>query len=530
MKSNNNKIVELHGPCPNPKCGSSDAYCIYEDGHGHCFSCGYHKFIEKKEADFKELSDEVFTYEFIPHRGLNKNSLTKYEVKTKIKSDGEPVSVGFKYPNGSFKIREIEKKAFTTQGDIAKAGLFGRDKFAAGSAKSVTITEGEYDAIALYQVLGSPVVSVRSSVTAQSDCAIDRSWLNSFERIYLAFDADEPGRDAAGKVAKLFDYNKVYDVKFSGGSRKDANDYVREGADAELRACWQNAKRYLPDSLVSSFSEFEKILKEPLKDGIPYPFPTLNYMTYGIRTGETVLFTAQEGVGKTEVMHAVLYQLLKGTKDAIGAIFLEEPKRRLLQAMAGLELKKPVHLPDSNCEPDEVVAALKQVVTDDDRLHVYSHFGSDDPETLLDTIRFLVSARGCRRILLDHITMAVSGLAGENERRALDYLSTRLEMMVKELDFSLLLVSHVNDDGLTRGSRNISKVADIRIDLTRDIKASDPIIRNTTNLMVSKNRFCGRTGPAGQLLFDPNTYSYEEIYDGKVFAANDNDGNSILVA
>ena len=26
------------GPCP--MCNSSDAYAVYEDGVGHCFSCG----------------------------------------------------------------------------------------------------------------------------------------------------------------------------------------------------------------------------------------------------------------------------------------------------------------------------------------------------------------------------------------------------------------------------------------------------------------------------------------------------------
>ena len=405
--------------------------------------------------------------------------------------------------------------------------LFRSDKFASGSHKYVTITEGEYDAIALHQVLHSPVVSVRSSVTAQSDASIDRSWLNSFERIYLCFDGDEPGRDAAAKVAKLFDYNKVYEVRFPGGDRKDANDYVKAGESDELANIWWSAKKYLPETVVSSFTEFEKILKAPVKQGIPYPFPTLNYMTYGIRTGETVLWTAQEGVGKTEVMHALEYQILKETNDAIGAIFLEEPKKRHLQAMAGLELKRPVHLPDSGCTDGEVYSAFKQAVGADDRLHLYSHFGSDDPDVLLDTIRFLVSARGCRYVLFDHITMGVSGLGGENERKALDYLSTRLEMMVKELDFALMLVSHVNDDGLTRGSRNISKVCDIRVDLSRDVKNSDDRKRNTTNLMVSKNRFCGRTGPAGQLLFDPYTYTYSETYDE---IANDNNGAKKLAA
>ena len=514
------KVVDLHIPCPNPKCSSSDAYCTYEDGHGYCYSCTYFKPPDKKTEDFKEVSDTVFTYEYLPHRGLTKESLARYEAKTKVNSEGKPISIGFKYPNGSYKIRDLEKKAFTSQGDISKAGLFGRDKFTAGSHKYVTITEGEYDAISLNQVLRTPVVSVRSSTSARLDASIDRSWLNSFERIYIAFDADESGRTAASNVAKLFDPNKVYDVKFPGGARKDASDYVQAGEGDLLTNLWWNAKRYLPDSVISSNAEFKKILEAPVKTGVPYPFPTLNYMTYGIRTGESVLITAQEGVGKTELMHAIEYQLLRETDSAIGAIFLEEPKRRHLQALAGLHLAKPVHLPDTGVSDSEIFVALTKAVQVDDRLHLYSHFGSDDPEVLIDTIRFLVSGRSCRYVLFDHITMAVSGSSGENERRQLDYLSTRLEMLVKELDFALIMVSHVNDDGLTRGSRNISKVADIRIDLTRDVISPDDRTRNTTNLMVSKNRFCGRTGPAGKLLFDPFTYSYSEVADG--WPTNDN--------
>jgi twinkle protein len=215
-------------------------------------------------------------------------------------------------------------------------------------------------------------------------------------------------------------------------------------------------------------------------------------------------------VGKTEVMHAIEHQLLVETDDPIGAIFLEEPKRRHLQAIAGIHLQRPAHLPDSGVSDEDTFQAVQDVVRVDERLHIYSHFGSDDPEVILDTIRFLVSARGCRYILLDHITMVVSGLGGKDERTSLDYLSTRLEMMVKELDFALVIVSHVNDDGLTRGSRNISKIADIRLDLYRDVTAVDPIVRRITRLVVSKNRFCGRTGPAGELLFDPVTYTLTE--------------------
>jgi twinkle protein len=499
-----NDIEELHIPCPD--CGSSDALCKYKDGHSYCFSC----LTWTGPEGGKEFHEDKFTYEYLPYRGISKDTYRFFNALTKIDGDGKPVSIGFKYSNDSYKIRTLDKKGFFTKGEIGKASLYGRELWNGSPRKTITITEGELDALSFYEVLRSPVVSVKSAATAGSDAGMERSWLNEYERIYLAFDGDEAGRRAASAVARLFDPNKVYDIRFPGGSRKDANDYLRNGERDELAQLWGNARRYVPEQIISTFSEFEKVIHEQPKTGVSYPWPTLNYMTYGIRTGESVLITAQEGVGKTEVMHAILHNLLTETKDAVGSIFLEEPKKRLLQAMAGIHLQRPVHLPDSGVSDSETFAAVQKVVREDERLHVYSHFGSDDPEVILDTIRFLVTARLCRYILLDHITMVVSGLGGDNERRALDYLSTRLEMMVKELDFALIVVSHVNDDGLTRGSRNISKIADLRIDLTRDIKNADPTIRRTTHLMVSKNRFCGRTGPAGQLLFDPKTYTLTE--------------------
>lgn len=518
-------LVERHIPCDD--CGSSNARCVYGDGHSHCYSCNTHIPGKREKEDF--LTD-TFTYEYLPYRGIEKETFRFYDTKTKIDSEGKPIAIGFPWPNGSMKVRTLPK-GFHTIGDVAKGGLYGRNKFTGG--QSVIITEGELDALSMYQVLRVPAVSVRSSSTGKLDAAIDRSWLNSFERCYLAFDGDGPGRDAADEVAALFDYNKVYQIKFPGGTRKDANDYLRNGEGEELVRLFKSAKRYAPDTIVSSWSDFEKILHEVPKTGVSYPFPTLNYMTYGIRTGESVLVTAQEGVGKTEFLHAIEHHLLKETDDAIGAIYLEEGKKRHLQALAGIHLQRPVHLPDCGVTDAEAYSAVQEVVRTDERLHIYNHFGSDDPESILDSIRFLVAARGCRYILLDHLTMVVSGASGDNERRALDYLSTRLEMMVKELDFALIVVSHVNDDGLTRGSRNISKIADIRIDLQRDIKALDPIIRRTTHVMVSKNRFSGRTGPAGDLLFDPHTYTLNEdfgIAAEIMNAANDNFYKEVIAA
>lgn len=506
------KITEGRLPCP--KCPSSDAYHIYEDGHGYCFSCEYFK--PSKE----EYIDLSFTYEYLPWRGVTKATMEFYDVRTKIDGDGKPISIGYKYPDGRYKVRDLGEKAFRWEpgGNAGTGSLFGSDRFTPGAHKYVTITEGELDALSLHQVLGGPVVSVQSSVTAGRDCISARSWLNSYERIYLAFDNDTNGRAAEAAVARLFDYDKVYYVKFT--SRKDANEYLQAGEEAELKNIWWAAKKFKPDNIISDLDSFDKELIGAPKMGIPYPFKKLTEMTYGIRPGEVVLITAQEKVGKTEFMHFILHSLLKETDDAVAGLFIEETRRRTLQAIAGIELGRPVHLPDSGVAQAEVIETVRKVVGRDDRLHLYTHSRSDDPESVLDSLRFLATACSCKYVLFDHPGMAVFGLGSDNERILLDALSTKSAMMVKELGFSLIVVSHVNDFGQTRGSRYLGKVCDLRIDLTRDTASVDERVRNTVHITIPYGRFCSQSGPVGSYVFDPWTQRYQEI-------ANDNDPSNL---
>jgi twinkle protein len=176
----------------------------------------------------------------------------------------------------------------------------------------------------------------------------------------------------------------------------------------------------------------------------------------------------------------------------------------------GYHVKKPVHLPDSGFSNEDILKSYKELTKEEDRVHVYGHFGSDDPDIILDIIRHLVVVSGCKFVFLDHITMLVTGFEDEDERKKLDYISTKLAMMTRELNFTLFLISHVNDDGKTRGSRNIAKVADLIVALDRDIEHADPEIRNTTNITVKGNRFSGRSGPACPLFFSTESYTLSE--------------------
>lgn len=503
------KVTDQKCPCGN----SSRGYAIDAHDHGFCFACGKNFWPDgiKPEGAEDYVPDET-TLQYVPWRDITRDTMQFYGVQTEM-AGNTPKAVLFPYANGQTKVRLRAEKKFYVNGEVkATTGfLFGRDKFNAGSAQAVTITEGEMDALAAFQMLGSkyPVVSIRGASSAESDCTADHDFLNSFDKIYIAFDNDEAGRNATRKVAALFDFNKVYHVKLD--LCKDANEYLSSGKAQDFIKTWWNSKRFLPEGVLSTFEEFDGILdNEETKASVPYPLQKLQEMTYGIRTGEFILVTAMEGIGKTEVLRNFEHHLLKTTNENLGIIHLEESKGRTLKGLAGLELAQPVHLPDTSVSKKEIKGALHTLLGRDERLHVYSHFGSDDPDVILDTIRFMAGPCRCRYIFLDHITLVVTGLQSEDERKQLDYLSTKLAMMVEDHDFALFCVSHVNDDGLTRGSRNISKVADLHIHLDRDITAPTAELRNITELTVRKNRFAGKTGPAGRLRFNGDTFTLTE--------------------
>ena len=122
-------------------------------------------------------------------------------------------------------------------------------------------------------------------------------------------------------------------------------------------------------------------------------------------------------------------------------------------------------------QKEDIKEALHGLIKREDRLHIYTHL----VQTTLLLFLILLDL-WWPRVIVGIFSLIISLwqflVLEDDERKALDYLSTRLTMMVKELNFGLILVSHVNDQGQTRGSRNISKIADCWIHLERDKQSS----------------------------------------------------------
>ena len=236
----------------------------------------------------------------------------------------------------------------------------------------------------------------------------------------------------------------------------------------------------------------------------------MNELTYGIRLGELVTFTADPKIGKTQVLREVVYSALSNTDKGMGLIFLEEPNKHTLLGLMSLSANKPLHLPDVRDEvSDAELRGYFESVYPDSRVVLWNHFGSNSIDRVLDKIRHM-AALGCKYIILDHLSIVVSDQQGD-ERKRLDEIATKLKTLCMELNVSVLTVIHQNRKGEIRGTMGIEQLSNIVIKLFRNKLDEDPWRRNITKVVVQDNRFCGRTGPACYLYYEPTTGRLSEL-------------------
>jgi len=476
--------------------------------------------IKQRSSDTGQYdASQGVIHKDLPQRKLNLHTLEKYGVGVR------GTDIVFPYGNNSSaKVRINGEKNFKSEGDWnGSPFLFGQERFNAGG-KRVLVVEGEFDALAAFQMLGSkyPVVSVRNGAqSALRDCRNNYEWLDSFESIIFNFDNDDPGQAAQHKCAELFAHKSFVMTPINGV--KDACDYIK-GRSKEYSDSFWMSQKWTPQGIVAGSSIYDDVMKPLAEADCMYPYDGLNKMTYGIRQGEMVTITAGSGLGKSQFVREIVWHMLQNHDEKIGLMFLEESVPKTGLSIMSLAAGKPLHLPDCKATQQEKDDAFTQTLGTD-RLFLFDHFGSSEIDNIVSRVRYLAKAVGCRYIFLDHISIVVSAQSNGDERKAIDEIMTKLRTLVQETNIALICVSHLkrpdskgHEEGAAtslaqlRGSASIAQLSDMVIGLERNGQAEDDTERNTTRVRVLKNRFCGTTGPACSLLYSLNTGRMDE-YD-----------------
>lgn len=404
-------------------------------------------------------------------------------------------------------------KTFAFIGNPKAAPLYGQWLWRDGG-KMIVVCEGEIDAMSVSQVqnLKWPVVSVQNGAQGAARSvrkALD--FLNKFETVVFMFDMDEPGRAAAIECAKLLPPGKA---KIASLSLKDANDMLKANRGSEIVEAIWGAKEYRPDGIIGVDDVWDAAMKEESVPSVSYPWEGLTKKTSGIRKRELVTITAGSGIGKSLFCREIAYDLIANKHWKVGYIALEESPKRTVLGVAGVGLNRPLHLNRSGVADDELTGIHDRLK---DRLFLYDSFGSVDPDNLQERLRYLAVGLQCDALVLDHISIAISGLEDIDERRALDVMMTKLRSLVEETGVAMFVVSHLrrpaqsdkgHEQGLQtslaqlRGSHAIAQLSDMVIGLERNQQGDNP---NETVMRVLKNRYTGETGEAGSLFFNKET-------------------------
>lgn len=508
------------------ECGSSDGNGIYSDGHQYCFVCQTYKHpdqaaeapnLESKPRDpFGDNNWLAGDYIDLRKRGIS--AATCRDLGYAVgEYQGQPCHIAPVYDDKGRLVAQklrLPNKEFRVLGDLKQGGLVFQNK-CKPNGKRLVVTEGELDALSYATVAPSwQVVSVPNGAAGAAK-SIKRSleFVESFDEVCFMFDSDEAGTEAARECAQLLSPNKAKIVTLP---LKDANDMLVAGRIADLKNAVYNAKPYSPEGIVQGSDLSVQELQAVTPKGKAMPFVQLNSMVRGLRKRELVMVCAGSGIGKSTFTRELGYHLSVEHGQKVGYVMLEESVAKTAQAMVALDNNVPLgdlmETP-SILTDDQWNASFKKVV---EPSAFYDSFGSSEIDNLMSKIRYLAVGLECDFVVLDHVSMVVSG-GTDDERKSLDILMTKLRSMVENTGIGLIAVSHIKrgsgdksyNEGaqisLTslRGSAALEQLSDVCIGLERDQQSEDE--GDIAQIRLLKNRPFGQVGPAGFLKYDVPT-------------------------
>lgn len=544
------------------KCGSNDANSVYIDEDDqlsyHCFSCKFtipsashkekegtkvrsstKKVIEKESKMSKANISEDQTNEVKEktsakgngYRSISDETTKFFGVRTEYDETTAEVAARY-YPVtkdgvlGGYKVREAPKNFYAIGNTGNDCDLFGSFRFKSGG-KYVLIVGGEEDAMAAYQMFkdysvskGMDFVTAVVSVTvgeanASKQIAANYEFLNSFDNIIIGFDNDEVGRKGAEKIIPSLPRGKIRIASWSKG--KDPNQLLEEDNSKAFLSDFYGAKGYVPAGVLGSGELYERIMEQTLVQKVPFPpfMKKLNEMLVdGIPLGHIVNIAASTGLGKTTLINELIYFWIFNSPHMIGVVSMELGAGQYGEVLLSRHIGRKLALMSTEdklnlLKTDKLISQsdeLFKTVDGADRfMLVEDREGS--LEALQSVIEELVISSNCKVIVIDPLQDILDGLSNEDQSIFMKWAKG----LIKSHNITFIYINHMRktaagqEDKQTEndihGSSTITKSASVNILLSRDKYSENEDDRNTTKIMLSKNRLAGLTGPAGELYY-----------------------------
>jgi twinkle protein len=378
-----------------------------------------------------------------------------------------------------FKLRSIQDKS--KQMLLPKGGswgLFGLH-LVPNDIKSVVLTEGEFDAMAVRQATGMYALSLPNG--ARSLPVEVLPMLERFDRIYLWTDNDAAGREGAEKISAKLGIGRCYLVEPNESHRKtsstsesasknegaestsdrslpkDANDALRQGFD--LAAILRDAVPRKHNQIIS-FSDLRTDAMREIAatlgydidgsgrpgSGVPYrSLPALQQLLKGHRLGELTVVTGPTGSGKTTLLSQLSLDLCsQGVRTLWGSFEIKNSRlvATMLQQVASGKVISEYdsylpqlveNTPSPSSSSDHSYDLNGNMYANKKEFHKYvqagdvmanlplfflKFFGSTDVEQVIDALEYASYVYDIDHVILDNLQfMMSSNLIGRGMER-----------------------------------------------------------------------------------------------------------------
>ena len=382
-------------------------------------------------------------------------------------------------------------------------GLFGWHTVPA-DATSVVVTEGEYDAMAVYEATGRPAVSLPNGCRSLPLEVLPL--LERFDTVYLWMDNDGPGREGAEKFANklgakrcLIVSPKPEHVDAKGRSPKDANDALRMGLDLDDML---DKSEIMPHEQLLRFEDFrEQVLHEIINPdkytGVGVSsLPLFTSIIKGFRRGEMTLITGPTGSGKTTFLGQLSLDFAEQGVNTLWGSF-EIKNTRLVSKLLQQFSREP--LPVGQPDKLEDLRALADRF-EDLPLHFLRFHGSADIDAVIEAMKYAAYVHDVEHVILDNMQFMISrdqrGGSSYDKFDMQDIAIAKFRKFATENNVHVTLVCHPRkeDEGVRLGissvfgSAKATQEADTVLILQNDGK--------TKCIEVKKNRYDGTLGMA----------------------------------
>jgi twinkle protein len=498
--------------------------------------------IKQNTTDHKTNKKEILTgsHQDLPGRNISARTCKLYNYLTGtyqgklchiaeyLDSENRVVANHIRLPAKQFR--------WTGDADTKKLQLFGAHL---GSEGTLILTEGEIDAMSVYEALScnswrvqgnwkwcvASIASGAGSAEQQITYTTNLDWILGFDKVILFFDADSTGKEAVQKVAQSIG-RRVYIAQ--NFPYKDANEAWQKRDEKAIRTAIENAKAYRPDVIVPASSLWERLLKPDLTRGYSFPWEGWNLLTKGLQPGELWMLSGGTGIGKSLFSRSICLHLARqGVTCAY--IGLEETVDTTLARMMSEEVGKKVYLMGEAERAEIQDELMRAFMPIEEHIYFMDRFGGDNFESFVNNVRHYVLVEGCKVVFLDHFSLLADGIAlGTDQRRAIDKCIKELKTMCIELKFTMVCVCHLSRDsgghtpaeeggephlGQLRGSHSLAQIPDYIVMFQRNPNDNNPDSANTTTCYLKKNRVTGELGEMCQLYYNRETCQFKPTYD-----------------